>query len=228
MRRSISDTAVVLARTDYGEKDRILTVITADNGKLKAIAKSVRSGKSRLAGGIELFAENELGLVEGRGDLYTVTHSRMKRYFGNIAKDLDKSMYAYECLKMVNKFTPDGAGSEYYDVLVKLLDALAAGKVSFAQVKVWFGLKALDNLGASPNFQTDPAGKKLEAQGRFQYDFDRHCFYTDAEGPYSPDHVKILRHLSTAAKPVEIKQPDENLIESSERLVSLLLAEHIN
>lgn len=226
MRRSISDTAIVLARTDYGEKDRIITVLCAMNGKLKAIAKSVRSGKSRLAGGIELFAENELGLVEGRGDLYTVTHSRMKNYFGDIAKDLNKSMYAYECLKTINKLTPDGAGSEYYDPLSKLLDALCKSRVSLDQVRIWFGLKLLYNLGASPNFKTDSDGKSLEV-GQLQYDFDKHCFFAKSGGPYYVDHVKILRYLSAASRPVEIKQADEKLIAACERLVSLLLVEHI-
>ena len=109
MRSTISDSAIILSRTDYGERDRILTLLSAEHGKLRAIAKGVRAAKSKLAGGIELFAENKLVLLEGKGELYTVISSQMSRYFGGISKDIDASMYVYDCLKAVNKLAPDNA-----------------------------------------------------------------------------------------------------------------------
>ena len=47
---------IILARTDYGEADRILTVLSPEYGKLRLLAKGVRRVKSKLAGGIELFS----------------------------------------------------------------------------------------------------------------------------------------------------------------------------
>ena len=47
--------AIVLKRTNYGEADRILQLLTT-YGKRNVIAKSVRREKSRMAGGIELFS----------------------------------------------------------------------------------------------------------------------------------------------------------------------------
>ncbi len=221
MRQQISDLAIVLSRSDYGEKDRILTVLTPNHGKLRAIAKSVRSSKSRLAGGIELFAENELALTKGRSNLYTVTFSRMKRYFGEIAKDLDKSMYAYDCLKLVNKLTPDEAGGEYYLLTANLLDALSKNKVSLTQIKIWYSLKILEELGASPNFTLDINGDELPENGTFEYDFDKHAFYQKTEGSYGADHIKILRYMQKIASPKEIKTESET-VKSTERLVRLI------
>ncbi|HEX5797034.1 MAG TPA: DNA repair protein RecO [Candidatus Saccharimonadales bacterium] len=227
MRRNITDLAIVLSRVDYQEKDRIITVLTENHGKLRAIARSVRSSKSRLAGGIELFAENELGLAEGRGELHTLTHSRMKRYFGNIAKDTEATMYAYECLKTVGKLTPENAGEEYYDDLVRLLTALDAHRIPLDQIRIWYGLKLLKTLGASPNLTTGPQGKPLSEGGRYQYDFDKHCFYTKPDGPYRADHIKLLRHLSRAGKPVEVMRLDDEITGSLQRLTSLLVSSHI-
>ena len=48
-RRYVTD-AIVLSRFDLGEADRVLTLITPDHGKLKAIAKGVRRPTSRLGG----------------------------------------------------------------------------------------------------------------------------------------------------------------------------------
>lgn len=226
LRSTITDLTIILGRTDYGERDRILTLLSAEHGKLRAIAKGVRAAKSKLAGGIELFAENELVLLEGKGELYTVISSRMKRYFGGISKDLDGSMYVYECLKTVNKLAPDGAGEEYYQPLVNLLTALDKGEVPTAQIEVWYGLKLLESLGASPNFKTDSAGKPLAEDADYQYDFDRHCFYAQPGGPYETAHVKILRHLAVARKPVAIKNVDKKTAEGTRRLITLLLRSH--
>lgn len=46
--------AIVLRRTNYGESDRILNLLTPE-GKVSVIARGVRKEKSRLAGSIELF-----------------------------------------------------------------------------------------------------------------------------------------------------------------------------
>jgi len=51
-RRYTTD-AIVLSRFDYGEADRILTLITPGGGKIKAIAKGVRRQKSRIGGSLE-------------------------------------------------------------------------------------------------------------------------------------------------------------------------------
>ena len=47
--------AIVLRRTNYGEADRILQLLTP-KGKRSVMAKGARRERSKLAGGIELFA----------------------------------------------------------------------------------------------------------------------------------------------------------------------------
>lgn len=60
--------AVVLRRTNYGEADRILQLLTPD-GRRSVMARGVRKEKSKLAGGIELFAVSDVVIGEGKGDL---------------------------------------------------------------------------------------------------------------------------------------------------------------
>lgn len=48
--RDVKTLAYVMRRTNYGEADRILNLITPE-GKMSAIAKGVRKEKSKLAGG---------------------------------------------------------------------------------------------------------------------------------------------------------------------------------
>src|SRR3954469_21268826 len=64
-RRYVTD-AIVLSRFDYGEADRILTLITPGSGKVKTIAKGIRRPTSRIGGSVEPFAELRLALAHGR------------------------------------------------------------------------------------------------------------------------------------------------------------------
>ena len=53
--KDIRTEGFVLKRTNYGEADRILNIITP-LGKCAVIAKSVRKSRSKLAGSIEMFS----------------------------------------------------------------------------------------------------------------------------------------------------------------------------
>src|SRR5258705_265459 len=58
--------AIGLNHFEVGEADRVLTLLTPHDGKLKAIAKGVRRPGSRIGGSVEPFAELHLVLVRGR------------------------------------------------------------------------------------------------------------------------------------------------------------------
>ena len=68
--------AIVLRRTNFGEADRILTLLTP-LGQRGAMARGVRREKSKLAGGIELFGVSDVVLQQGKGDLATLTSARL-------------------------------------------------------------------------------------------------------------------------------------------------------
>src|SRR5688572_21914665 len=97
--------AIVLSRTDYGEADRILTLLTPDHGKLRLIAKGVRRVKSKLAGGIELFSITSITYIKGRGDIGTLVSTRLAKYYDQIVKDLDRTMLGYDLIKQLNRVT---------------------------------------------------------------------------------------------------------------------------
>ena len=51
--RTYKTEGIVLKQMPLGEADRILTLYTTDQGKLRAVARGVRRPKSRLAGHLE-------------------------------------------------------------------------------------------------------------------------------------------------------------------------------
>jgi DNA repair protein RecO (recombination protein O) len=64
--------AVVLRAIRYGEADSVLTLLTLERGRVSAIAKGARRGRSRLGGRLQPGTRVHVTLHEGRGDLDTV------------------------------------------------------------------------------------------------------------------------------------------------------------
>lgn len=64
--RVYSTEAIVLRRDDYGEADRLLTLLTPRSGKMRVMAKGARKTSSRKAGHVELFTRVTLMLARGR------------------------------------------------------------------------------------------------------------------------------------------------------------------
>src|SRR3989475_10488393 len=87
------DRAVVLRKLDYGEADRIFTLLTRTHGKVGAIAKGVRRPESKLGPSLELYGHVDVLLAKGRGDLAVV--AQVQPIPGErIAGDLERMPHA--------------------------------------------------------------------------------------------------------------------------------------
>ena len=192
MRRYVTQ-GIVLSRTDYGEADRILTFLTAERGKIKALAKGVRKSKSKLAGGIELFSVSDLTLILGRGEINTLISSRLARHYGNIVKDLERTKAAYEMMRAVNRATEDGPERTYFELLDKALAALDDQKIPLALNILWLKMQLLKLAGHTPNLRTDIEGKKLEELKKYNLDIDKMALSKDSRGRFHASHIKFLR-----------------------------------
>ncbi|MFZ1324160.1 MAG: DNA repair protein RecO [Candidatus Saccharimonadales bacterium] len=194
--KRLATTGIILRRIDYGEADRIITFLTEDYGKLRAIAKGVRKQKSKLAGGIELFSVSELHLIKGKGDIDTLVSTRLIKHYGGIVRDLYRTQLAYDMLKSANKTIEDHAGAEYYLILQESLAALDSQAISPVVAEQSFSMRMLQRLGHVPDFSVDTAGNSLAAHGHFQYDSEAVAFVPAADGPYDQNHLKVMKLLA--------------------------------
>src|ERR1700694_200561 len=87
--------AIVLHRLDYGDADRILTLLTREHGKLAAIAKGARRSKTRVGSSLDLFGRSRMMLAKGR-NLDVVAQVERRGDVRNISGDLRRT--AYGCL----------------------------------------------------------------------------------------------------------------------------------
>jgi DNA repair protein RecO (recombination protein O) len=185
--------AIILSRTDYGEADRILTLLTPDYGKLRVLARGVRRVKSKLAGGIELFSVSHITFIKGRGDIGTLVSTRLDKHYGRIVADLERTMAGYDLIKLFNKNTEDEPEAAYFELLQQTFEALDDPAIPLGTVHLWFAAQLLRLSGYAPNLHTDVQGNKLQPGQAYNFDIERMAAVPADHGRLTPDHIKYLR-----------------------------------
>lgn len=80
VQRDFKTDALVLAGRPLGEADKIITLLTWEDGKLDAVARGARKTKSRLAAGVDIFTYGHYLLHRGR-NLAIITGQEVKEHF---------------------------------------------------------------------------------------------------------------------------------------------------
>lgn len=196
-RPQIRTKAVVLRRTNYGEADRILQFLTPDNGKLSVIAKGVRREKSKLAGGIELFATCDVTIMRGKGEMGTLTGARLDTFFAQILKEYDRMQFGYESIKHVAKASEQVSDPAFYELLTTVFASLDDLSIPLDVTVAWFWLQLAILEGLGLNLATDINGMKLVEDQNYAYNHEEGAFSFREGGEFTTEHIKLLRLLSS-------------------------------
>ncbi|MBR2795523.1 DNA repair protein RecO [Candidatus Saccharibacteria bacterium] len=196
MSRNILDkdfrtTGYILKRTNYGEADRILNVITP-RGKISVIAKGARKEKSKLAGGIEMFSLVELGVHRGRGEMGLITSARMKEYYGNLLKDLARVELSALILRKVSAAAESSDNPDFFDIVDQTLSGLNAG-LSSSLIESWFWLNLAKASGEEINLHRDVDGVKLSPENRYSYNISEKALFVALDGELGAEEIKMMR-----------------------------------
>jgi len=100
------DDGVVLRTQKLGEADRIITLLTRQNGRVRAVAKGVRRTKSRFGARLEPFTHVDVLVHAGRS-LDTITQAEVIRAYGApLAADYPRYTAGTAMLETAERFTP--------------------------------------------------------------------------------------------------------------------------
>ncbi|MFC1710118.1 DNA repair protein RecO, partial [Patescibacteria group bacterium] len=123
--KNLSSEAIVLARKNYSEADRIIILYSKGNGKLSVIAKAVRKPKSKKRGGLEVFSRIKFSAVRGK-NLDILTEVEVIDQFDPIRHDLKKVSVAFFLTEVVGRLTRDEEENiTYYDYIISSLKKLS-------------------------------------------------------------------------------------------------------
>ena len=100
------DDGVVLRTQKLGEADRIITLLTRHNGRVRAVARGVRRTKSRFGARLEPFTHVDVMIHPGRS-LDVITQAEVIRAYGTpLVADYPKYTAGTAMLETAERFTP--------------------------------------------------------------------------------------------------------------------------
>lgn len=193
--------ALVLKRTNYGEADRILTLITPV-GKKRAIARGVRKEKSKLAGAIEPLVVSDIVLASGKGELDVLTSARVDVYYMNIIKDYDRLQFAYEAMRLISKSSEMIDDPVWFSVLNEVLENLNTFSINLDLIMTWFYMKYSALEGHELNLNIDVDGSALSQDNKYWYDKNEKGLSIGEHGSLMASHIKLMRLIAT--KPIKV------------------------
>jgi DNA repair protein RecO (recombination protein O) len=175
------DEAVVLRTHKLGEADRIVTMLTRQHGKVRAVAKGVRRTASKFGARLEPFMVADVQLYEGRSlDIITQAES-VGSYGADITADYGSYTAASAMVETADKLTEGEPSLQQYLLLVGALRSLARREHGSSLTLDSYLLRALSIAGWSPSFDD--------------------CAVTGAPGPHSAFVVQLGGVVADAVAP---------------------------
>lgn len=165
-----ADQGIVLRGYPFGEADRVVVVLSANHGKIRAVAKGVRKTKSRFGGRLEPFTHVDLVLYEGR-DLDTITQVSVIEAFPRLRSDLDRVMAAGTMVEVADAVTQQGESSlRAFLLLQRGLTALDQIASFNPDLVVAYLLKAAEVIGIAPALEACAACGSRTDLNRFSFE----------------------------------------------------------
>jgi DNA repair protein RecO (recombination protein O) len=238
---SISKTqGIVLKYTNLGEADKILTILTRYNGKIKAIAKGCRKPRSSLLSSSEVFVFSEFVLYKGTS-FYYVTQANTRETFYNIRNDLLKLSYATYFAELADTVSDEEIPSErLFLLLAKALYYLSTNEIPVGILNLGYQLKLMDISGYRPNLiRCGNCGKEKDDYTRFDVEYGgvicRDCFEIEKPGSYrnlyriSAGTVEAFKFLlNTEISRLNTKKIDNTIFNEIEKINRAFIQSHLD
>ncbi len=148
------DEGIVLRTQKLGEADRIITLLTRGNGRVRAVARGVRKTSSRIGARLEPFNHVDVQFYEGKS-LDNVTQvETIDAIGGKLAGDYAKWTAGTVMLETAERLTPEEREPtiQHYALLVSGLRSMAASEHEPTLILDAYLLRSLAVAGWSPSF----------------------------------------------------------------------------
>ncbi len=187
------DEVVVLRTHKLGEADRIVTMLSRQHGKIRAVAKGVRRTGSRFGARLEPFMVADVQLYKGRSLDIVQQAESIGSYGADIADDYPRYTAATAMVETADRLTDHEAGLQHYLLLVGALRSLSRAEHPPGLTLDSYLLRALSIAGWAPSFVD--------------------CAVTGAPGPHTAFVVQLGGVVSDAAAPPGSPRLDSDTVE---------------
>jgi DNA repair protein RecO (recombination protein O) len=191
------DTGVVLRTYKLRESDRIVVFHTAENGKVRAVAKGVRKTKSKFGARLEPMSHVKLLLYRGR-DLDIVSQAEAVEPLSPMLSSLDRASQGLAALEAVDQLSLEREPNpQLYRMLVGVLRTIAERPSSLNVAAFYW--KLLANEGMRPQLDSCiRCGESEPDVALVAFDLNEGgvlCRTCRSGQAISPDALRVLRDI---------------------------------
>lgn len=141
---------IVIKEINTGEADKIVTVLTAEEGKISVAAKNARRPKNSLSSGTQLMCFSDYMLFKGK-ELYNMSCCEVIEPNYEIRNDIYKLTYSSHILDLIYDNVQEGEPSEsILRLLLNTLYVIAKTERPLELVTRVFELRLMALLGYEP------------------------------------------------------------------------------
>lgn len=146
--KSYKTKGIILKRRNLGEADRILTVLSMEEGKIQVKAPGVRHIISRRSSHVEPLNFSELTLYRGSRTFFPiVTEAQTIENFSIIKSDLKKIGYAYYICELINSLCAENQENKGIFFLTKSTLSALSQNLDAKSIIKYFEKELLGLLG---------------------------------------------------------------------------------
>lgn len=145
----IKTEAVILKCDNYRETSKIVTFFSKSHGKLKGIAKGVRTSKSKWGGALQSMAHVSIMFYyKENGGLYLISNAEHEKSFPGISDDFDKMQVGYRIIELINRTTAESQeNGNLFALLTEALNSLNDATKNYVNVLFNFEFRLIKLLG---------------------------------------------------------------------------------
>jgi DNA repair protein RecO (recombination protein O) len=178
---SFRDDAIVLRTHLLGEADRIVTLLTRNHGKVRAVAKGVRKTSSRYGSRLEPFMFVDIQWAVGKSLDIVQQVETLGAYGGPISEDYARFAAASSMAETCDRLTEHDGASGQFSLLLAALKSLALNEHDPSLTLDSYLLRSLALAGWAVQLT--------------------HCAQTGEEGPHSAFVVALGGVVSDTVAP---------------------------
>lgn len=212
---------LILRQTDYKDRDRLLTVLSRDYGKMTLKARGVRAKNSKLNGACQLLTYGEFTVADYQG-YHVITEAEPEQMFFGLRENLELlSLGSYFAQVVEVVCQEDSPNPALLSLILNALFALSQQNRPQMLVKAAFELRLACLAGYEPNLMGcpvcgDPSPDRFNvSKGCLQC---HNCGTDEFDGirmPVSPGTLAAMRYIvdCPAKRLFAFSMPDKALEE---------------
>lgn len=195
----IKTEGIILSEIRYKETSKILNIYTKELGKITVMAQGAFRPKSNLIASTQSFVLNEFNLKKGR-EFYYINNSYILDTYYSIRENLERMIYAFYLLELIEKSTPfEEENEKLFSLLKKGLKVLSELDKDIVKFVAAYEVKFISFLGYRPHMNSCVnCNKKVSSSMKFSNISGgllcEECFSVDASA--KPIDILLIKTLN--------------------------------